>query len=73
MATVTVTLPKTSYQAGERLEFQVNCDNSKVPKPIVKIKVSLDFDILNTKRFCDKEYRIAFIKRMKPVAANAVD
>jgi hypothetical protein len=50
----------------------VNCDNSKVPKPIEKVKISVDFDVLNTRRPCDKEYRIACIKRLKPVAAGAV-
>ena len=40
-AVAKVTISKLNWTAGENIDFTVHCDNSKVPKPIEKVKISL--------------------------------
>lgn len=39
---VTLELPKSVYLAGEKIQCQVTCDNSAIPKPIGNLEVRVN-------------------------------
>jgi len=69
-ATVSFVLPKIHYFAGEMVRFKVICDNTKVPKAIEKIKVTLN---LVTEYMGNiSSITVGEIRRMEQVPASAL-